>query len=459
MANLCTTPLVLRSFVSRPQGPARAQAVLAGGSKAVLRCTCSADDSENDSGMTAGANDPSGVLSRRGVLGALAATAVLQRTSDAQAGFNPDLLQPCTSLNQCRNTLDGINKDLEADPDDLDSEGLKYFFESEVDRLEKNKQFVDSASKSLKSGENRFLQRITLSVERSQFDNTVDFWTKGMGMKVQGDSADTSGLRTVTVTYGDETLLKETGGNFAIELVESVSPSQPAWLSSGSQLKYIQVAIGNVRMGNIVDSGADVLYSYGYLELIAPDGTLVKSRVGTRRDPIELLCYEVDDIEASVRYYEEVLGMKVLETTPKFECSQVKKGALGALGFAKRECVPPPYNTFNPRNVPGSVLLSYGGMKDSVGVLLSPRAPLYNPPEYTPEAAKMVEPAAPGTRYQSMSILTKDGVASARKAEVDGAKVELEGKVPGIGVKGSVVRDANGYGIALVDYDDFEKTR
>eukprot|EP00959_Pyramimonas_sp_CCMP1952_P101754 2128595-Pyramimonas_sp.AAC.1 len=328
-----------------------------------------------------------------------------------------------------------------------------------MDRLEKNKVFVDATSNAVKSGESKFLQRITLSVERPLFDNTVDFWTKGMGMKVQGQSADASGLRTVTVTYGDETLLQETGGNFAIELVESALSSQPAWLASGSQLKYIQVAIGNVRMGKLVESGADVLYSYGYLEMIAPDGTLVKSRVGTRRDPIELLCYEVDDIEASVRYYEQILGMKVLETTPKFECSQVKKGAMGFLGFAQRECVPPPYSTFKPRNVPGSVLLSYGGLKDSVGVLLSPRAALYNPPEYTPEAAKTVEPAVPGTRYQSVSILTKDSAAAARKAEVDGAKVELVGQLPSMGVKGAVVRDADGYGIAFVDYGEFEKTR
>eukprot|EP00959_Pyramimonas_sp_CCMP1952_P188413 3940207-Pyramimonas_sp.AAC.1 len=85
MANFCRTPLALRSFVSRPQGPARAQAVLGSGSKAAARCTCSADDNRYDSETAAVANNPLGRLSRRGVLGALAAAVVLDGTGDALA--------------------------------------------------------------------------------------------------------------------------------------------------------------------------------------------------------------------------------------------------------------------------------------------------------------------------------------------------------------------------------------
>lgn len=63
------------------------------------------------------------------------------------AGFNPDLLQPCTSLKQCNQVLNDISKDLEANPDDIDSEGLKFFFDSEVKRLERNKEFVENTSR------------------------------------------------------------------------------------------------------------------------------------------------------------------------------------------------------------------------------------------------------------------------------------------------------------------------
>jgi len=453
----------MQSFAPCSQGPTRTQPASLIRSKPTLRYTCSADETHDAAKPTLydKSKTPSGFLSRRNVLGGIALTAALERTGSANAGYNPDLLQPCSSLDQCRKTLRGIEKNLEADPEDVDSEGLKYFFETEVERLEKNKAFVDSTNKAVKSGENKFIQRVVIAVESSKFDDTVDFWTKGLGMKINRKSTDdASGMRTVFVTYGAETLLEDAGGNFAIQLVESTSTSQPAWLVSGPQLKHIQVTIGNVRLGNIVDSGAEVLYSYGYLELLAPDGTRVNSRVGIRRDPIELLCYEVEDIDASVRYYEQVLGMKVLETTPPFECSQVKEGILGAFGFARNKCVPPPYSTFSPRNVPGSVLLSYGDKKETVGILLSPKGPIYNPSEYTPKAASeaMLVPAVPGTRYQNLAILTKDGAELGQKAEVDGAKVELVGKVPGIGVRGAVVRDANGFAISLLDYDDFEKS-
>jgi hypothetical protein len=49
--------------------------------------------------------------------------------------------------------------------------------------------------------------------------------------------------------------------------VESLSPSQPSWVSPGPQLEYLQLAVGNVRMNAMVDAGAEILYSYGYLEI------------------------------------------------------------------------------------------------------------------------------------------------------------------------------------------------
>lgn len=99
---------------------------------------------------------------------------------------------------------------------------------------------------------------------------------------------------------------RDSGGNFAIELVESTSPSQPSWLSSGPQLEYLQLAVGNVRMKAMIEAGAEILYSYGYLEIKAPGGLIVKQRVGTRRDPVELLAFRVADLDASIAYYEQV---------------------------------------------------------------------------------------------------------------------------------------------------------
>jgi len=109
------------------------------------------------------------------------------------------------------------------------------------------------------------------------------------------------------VREGDCVPQRDSGGNFAIELVESPSPSQPSWLSSDTpQLEYLQLAVGNVRMKAMIETGAEILYSYGYLEIKAPGGLVVKQRVGTRRDPVELLAFRVKDLDAAVAYYEQV---------------------------------------------------------------------------------------------------------------------------------------------------------
>eukprot|EP00238_Polyblepharides_amylifera_P006421 CAMPEP_0196583828 /NCGR_PEP_ID=MMETSP1081-20130531/44847_1 /TAXON_ID=36882 /ORGANISM="Pyramimonas amylifera, Strain CCMP720" /LENGTH=359 /DNA_ID=CAMNT_0041904845 /DNA_START=305 /DNA_END=1384 /DNA_ORIENTATION=- len=355
--------------------------------------------------------------------------------------FSPDLLKPCESLSQCRDTLAGIVKESEADPENSDNEGLEYFFDTEVKRLEKNKSFVESTRKAVTSGEGKFVQHIVVTVE--DIDSAVDFWTKGMGMQVIRERSG-EGLRTVFVAYGPETFKAETGGNFALELVESPAASPRSWVSPGGQLEYIQVAVGNVRLGALVESGAKVLYSYGYLELLAPGGLLVKQRVGVRRDPVELLAFKVKNIDAAVEYYEQALGMQVVERTPPLICTQEKKGGiLGALGFADKTCNTPKFYPFAPSTPPGSVRLCYGESKDTVNILLIPQE------ENVSQKS--------GTIYQKLAILTNNTEKSAQNANTGGAEVAFVGAVPGIGTKVGALRDPNSYVLVFVDYEDFEK--
>ena len=88
-----------------------------------------------------------GEINRRAVLGGLALTLGSAYAGDARAGFDADLLQPCDQLKACKGSLAAVSKQLAANSDDIDAQGGKYFFESEVERLEANKQYVEAASK------------------------------------------------------------------------------------------------------------------------------------------------------------------------------------------------------------------------------------------------------------------------------------------------------------------------
>ncbi|KAK3234350.1 hypothetical protein CYMTET_55396 [Cymbomonas tetramitiformis] len=268
-----------------------------------------------------------------GLAGPAIAVAEDDRLPTPTSGFSTaDLLKPCKSLEPCEATLQELTAALEKQPDELELQGYKYFYETEVERLTKNKVFVSKLRQDVENGSSKFLQHAVVSVPQADFDKAIEFWTKGMAMEINRTRTDEDGLRTVFVSYGPETLKAENGGNFALELVESPSPSQPAWLSTAPQLAYIQLAIGNVRFRNIVDSGAEIVYSYGYLEIIAPGGLLVKQRVGARRDPIELLAFDVPDVEKASKFYQSTIGMTA-EVVPEAECEDV--GRLGGI-FGKK---------------------------------------------------------------------------------------------------------------------------
>jgi hypothetical protein len=55
---------------------------------------------------------------------------------------------------------------------------------------------------AIRAGETRLLQHIVVAVP--DLDAAVDFWTKGLGMKVTRTRHDDAGLRTVFVAYGEE---------------------------------------------------------------------------------------------------------------------------------------------------------------------------------------------------------------------------------------------------------------
>lgn len=57
-------------------------------------------------------------------------------------------------------------------------------------------------AQAVRAGETRLLQHIVVAVP--DLDAAVDFWTKGLGMKVTRTRQDDAGLRTVFVAYGDE---------------------------------------------------------------------------------------------------------------------------------------------------------------------------------------------------------------------------------------------------------------
>lgn len=138
--------------------------------------------------------------------------------------------------------------------------------------------------------------------------------------------------------------------------------------------------------------------------------------VGLRRDPMMFLAMRVQDIKKSVAFYENVLGM----TRQDYPLSRI------------------PESQFEPKQPMNTVYLSYD--PDGFGILLM-----------RSENKKKVNV---GGLVEKLAILDTN-VLERGKEFGDAAK--FVGRAPGIGTRVAVADDPDGYGIVLVEYDDFEK--
>ena len=125
-----------------------------------------------------------------------------------------------------------------------------------------------------------------------------------------------------TLTLKDRVILDKTleSGDQVVEVFEP-----------GNGLQYIKFGTEVLRLSKAIAAGSEIKYAYGWVDIVSPSGIPYEFTVGVARDPLMTVGIAVSNMQQSVKFFTESLGMKVLPfnlaRTPgsNFE-AQPKKG-------------------------------------------------------------------------------------------------------------------------------------
>ena len=315
-------------------------------------------------------------LSRRlslfGGLAGVASAASLAEALPATAGEVLDQLQAL---------LSDAEAAIEADPENEQLVGQRTFFENQLERVQLNASFVDRLRPRVQAGELPYLQRLAFSVRDELWEDEIYFWKNAMGCRVTRElygGADGKAIVGVVLAFGQESLNVDDGGKGGVELRKAsfanASPRESfdagdALAGAAPSLAYVSLSVPyGVRVSRIYEAGGELVYGFGYFDVRAPSGYAVRARVAARRDPMELVALNVPDVNASAAFLEAALGM--------------------------RASAPLDQNRYAPRNPPGSKLMSFGEVKETLGILLQPAQAVEDP-----QAARKMGEAFAGVRF------------------------------------------------------------
>jgi len=293
-----------------------------------------------------------GTLSRRlslaGGCAGIASAVATTRALPATAGEVLDQLQAL---------LADAEAAIEADPENDQLLGQRTFFENQVERVQLNASFVDRLRGRVERGETTYLQRLVFGVSEALWEDETYFWKNAMGCRVTRELLGEDGETVVGVclAFGQESLRADDGGKAAIELRKNGigqssaerSFGESAGESAGGFLSYVSLSVPyGVRVSRIYEAGGELVYGFGYFDIRSPSGYAVRARVASRRDPMELVAINVPDVGEAVRFYENAFSMK--------------------------SSAPLDSNPYAPKTPPGSRLMTFGEVKETVGILLQP---------------------------------------------------------------------------------------
>ena len=337
-------------------------------------------------------------LSRRlslfGGLAGVASAASLAEALPATAGEVLDQLQAL---------LSDAEAAIEADPENDALLGQRTFFENQLERTQLNASFVDRLRPRVRSGELPYLQRVAFAVRDDLWEDEIYFWKNAMGCRVTRElygGADGKTVAGVVLAFGQESLSADDGGKGGVELrkassaIASSSANRAAAANTSGapsgvgSLAYVSLSVPyGVRVSRIYEAGGELVYGFGYFDVRSPSGYAVRARVAARRDPMELVALNVPDVAASAAFFETAFGM--------------------------RASTPLDQNGYAPKSPPGSRLMTFGEVKETLGILLQPSQALEDP-----EAARKQGEAFAGVRFVVGGGGTAVADAEARAAAV-----------------------------------------
>lgn len=304
-----------------------------------------------------------------------------------------------------------------ADTDDVDVlRNQREYLQKQLALTQQNAQWLSQTVPRIANGESRFLQHAVVEVD--DLDAEVEFFKGAFGMRTLRQRSDDSGNRTIFVGFGPESLQAEDGGCFSFELSEKPNGSEKC--NFGNAIDYVQICSPNlIRVSQVFETGGNVLSGFGYFDLKSPNGMRIRTYVGRRRDPVELVALNSERAKQLNAFYSNTLGMSKAKMIPK-------------------------YNDYIPKKPKGVSLYSYDNdTYDGVGVLVKPVSKGF---------------VQPGNMFKRLAILTNDTErdASIVSSAPEAGSVEFVGQIPGIGTRVGAFRDPDSNGLVWVNYQDFE---
>ena len=243
----------------------------------------------------------SSLVSRSALLRSLALGTVF--TATRRPAIAAYTIVPTGSVRDKTARLAEVEKLYAKTPDDPYAFGEKAQLEYDIRQLEQNTKFVASTREQVRAGSTRFLQRLRVPVDDMR--EAVQFWREGCGALVLSTRI-VDGANVTVVGFGPESLRRDDGAKFALELVES---SEPAPMGGDHALQYVQLAMPVFRLSRVMAAGGKIESAYGWTQLTAPGGLPLRVRIDeSRRDPFEFVAVRVSAMGAAVEHFTR-LGM------------------------------------------------------------------------------------------------------------------------------------------------------
>ena len=306
-------------------------------------------------------------LHRRAFLQALTTSALLVATPSLPA-LAAYTIVPTGSIADKRARQLEVLKELKVTPDDPYLFGERAQLEFDIAKLENNTKYINRVRPRVESGEQRFSTR--LSVPVPDMAAAVTFWTAGCGALLL-DTRIVNGRNVTRIGFGPESLRKDDGGKFSLELIESAEPSQMG--DENAVVQYIQLGMPVFRLSRVMATGGEIKSAYGWTDLVAPGGVPLRVQIDeNRRDPFQFVALRCNDLKATIKHY-EAHGMAVQQV----EASR-KKISFSINSNSLFEDI----DAFEPEREKGATLMGYDEKLDSTGLLLLPsisRAKLAQP--------------------------------------------------------------------------------
>eukprot|EP00968_Pinguiococcus_pyrenoidosus_P004447 scaffold300_cov258-Pinguiococcus_pyrenoidosus.AAC.26 len=142
------------------------------------------------------------------------------------------------------------------------------------------------------------------------------------------------------------------GGHVSIRLrAKVVQPGEPIpFYDPGTAIDFLQFGVLSLRLSKLVATGGTILSSYGFVEILSPDGLKHRIVVGRRRDPFMMVAVKTRDVKKDAQ-------------------------SLAAVGFREEKypiARPTEDSPFEPPQPKKSVYMGFDG--ESPGILLVPAA-------------------------------------------------------------------------------------